>query len=363
MARFVKRFSDDVAIETDLLRPTDRFSITVLFGPSGCGKTTTLRCLAGLERPDKGEIRFNDCTWFDASTNACLTPQQRDIGYLFQEYALFPHLTVEGNVGYGLTRLSRAERRKRVGAILSTFGLSGLESRYPNQVSGGQQQRIALARVLVQRPRLLLLDEPLSALDDPTRELLRPELRRTLAEFNIPVVVVTHDRTEAMALADHLVVLHEGRIRQQGTIVEVFNRPVDLAVARIAGMETVISGRIVSVADGLATITVGSTRLVGVAPQAAAENVYVCIRAEEVLLERDRGGSHSARNQLQAIVRSLTPEGPLVRLGLDCGFPLAAVVTRPACEELALRAGSTVFALIKAPSVHVIPRSAEAPSD
>src|SRR5262249_10143371 len=152
------------------------------------------------------------------------------------------------------------ERRKRVGAILSTFGLSGLESRYPNRVSGGQQQRIALARVLVRRPRLLLLDEPLSALDDPTRELLRPELRRTLAEFNIPVVVVTHDRTEAMSLADHLVVLHEGRIRQQGTIVEVFNRPVDLDVARIVGMETVIPGRIVSVADGLVTITVGSTR-------------------------------------------------------------------------------------------------------
>ncbi len=352
VARFVKRFAQDVAIETDLQRPAERFSITVLFGPSGCGKTTTLRCLAGLERPEEGRIRFGDATWFDAPGRISLTPQQRGIGYLFQEYALFPHMTVADNVGYGLSDVPRSERNRRVAEMLAVFGLSGLERRYPNEVSGGQQQRIALARVLVRRPRLLLLDEPLSALDDQTRERLRLELRRTLGEFGIPIIVVTHDRLEAMALADHLIVLDQGRIRQQGSVVEVFNRPADLDVARIVGMETVAPGKIVTVSDGLAKVAVGTANLIAVAPNSTCADVYVCIRAEDVSLERDQGGVHSARNRLPAIVQRLTPEGPMVRVGLDCGFPLAALITRPACDELNLREGTTITALVKAlPSI------------
>ncbi len=356
-AGFVKRFGKAVVVEADFRRPTDRFSITVLFGPSGCGKTTTLRCLAGLERPEEGRIVFAKTPWFDAERRVFLTPQRRDIGYLFQEYALFPHLTVGGNIAFGLRGISRNEQRRRVGEMLDLFRLAGLEDRYPNQVSGGEQQRIGLARVLVRRPRLLLLDEPLSALDQPTREQLRPELRRLLVDFGIPVVLVTHDRIEAMALADHLIVLDHGRVRQQGTVEDVFSRPADVEVARIVGMENVQPGRVVQTEDGLATVAVGNTQLVALAPNPPAEEVYVCIRAEEVVLQKGSSDHASPRNRLAGVIRTLTPEGALVRVAVDCRFTLHALVTRTACDELDLRAGETITALVKAPSVHLIARS------
>jgi molybdate transport system ATP-binding protein len=186
VARFVKQFAARAVVEVELRRPTDCFSITVLFGPSGGGKTTTLRCLAGLERPEEGRIDFGETPWFDAARRIFLTPQQRDIGYLFQEYALFPHLTVAGNIAYGLRGQPRSAQRRRVAEMLALLWLTGLEDRYPDHISGGEQQRVGLARALVRRPRLLLLDEPLSALDGPTREQLRPEVRRLLAECGIP---------------------------------------------------------------------------------------------------------------------------------------------------------------------------------
>jgi molybdenum ABC transporter ATP-binding protein len=357
LARFVKRFANGPVIESDLRRPTDRFSISVLFGPSGCGKTTTLRCLAGLDRPEEGRITFGERTWFDVERHVFLTPQERDIGYLFQEYALFPHLTVAGNIGYGLSGLSRFEQRGRVAEVLDIFHLTGLESRYPQHVSGGEQQRIALARVLARRPRLLLLDEPLSALDQPTREQLGPELRRLLVQFGIPVILVTHDRNEAMALADHLIVLDHGNVRQQGAVEEVFNRPADLTVAQIVGMMNVQPGRVVNAKEGLVTVAVADKQLVALAPTSPAEDVYVCIRAEEVALEKGNSTLASPRNRLAGIINSLVPEGPMVRVALDCGFPLHALVTRAACNELDLREGAAVTALVKAPSVHLIARN------
>jgi molybdate transport system ATP-binding protein len=356
-ARFEKRFPGGPVIQADLERPTDHFSITVLFGPSGSGKTTTLRCLAGLERPEQGQIRFGATTWFDAAGGVFLSPQRRGIGYLFQDYALFPHLTVAGNIAYGLWGLSRSEQRRRVAEILHLFQLTGLEDRYPYQVSGGEQQRIALARVLVRRPRLLLLDEPLSALDLPTREQLRPGLRRLLVQFGIPVVLVTHDRIEAMALADHLIVLDRGRVRQQGAVEEVFNRPLDVEVARIVGMGNVQPGRVVKTEEGLSTVAVGTTQLLAVAPAPNVEQVYVCIHSEEVFLQKGVADHASHRNRLAGIIGSLTPEGPLVRVALDCGFPLLALVTRTACNELELREGEAVTALVKALSVHLIARN------
>jgi molybdate transport system ATP-binding protein len=357
MACFVKRFGKAVVVEADLRRPTDRFSITVLFGPSGCGKTTTLRCLAGLERPEEGSIIFEDMPWFDAERRTFLTPQQRDIGYLFQDYALFPHLTVAGNISYGLRSVSRSDRQRRVGEMLDLIQLPSLENRYPKQVSGGEQQRIALARVLVRRPRLLLLDEPLSALDQPTREQLRPELRRLLVKFGIPVVLVTHNRIEAMALADHLIVLDHGKVRQQGTVEEIFNRPADVEVAKIVGIGNVLPGRVVKSEEGLVTVAVGKTQLLAVAPAPNVEQVYVCIQAEEVALQKGAVSYASPRNRLPGIISSLTPEGPLVKVTLDCGFTLHALVTRTACNELELREGEAITALLKVPCVHLIART------
>src|SRR5262249_35908893 len=157
-------------------------------------------------------ITFGNEVWFDAERRVCLSPQRRGIGFLIQEDALFPHLLVSGNVGYGLGHFPRAEQ-ERIANVLHRFGLSGLADRYPRQLSGGQQQRVALARVLVRKPRLLLLDEPLSALDDPTREQVRYELRQLMVGLGVPVVLVTHDRREAATLADHLIVLDGGTVR------------------------------------------------------------------------------------------------------------------------------------------------------
>src|SRR5262245_31878197 len=215
-ADFEKHFQDGPVIQVALRRPADAFSLTVLFGPSGSGKSTTLRCLAGLDRPERGVIRFGDEIWFDAARGIFLPPQRRRIGYLFQDYALFPHLRVAENIGYGLGKVAASERRKRFEEITALLGLVGLEDYYPRQLSGGQQQRVALARALVCRPRLLLLDEPLSALDAPTREQLRHELRHWLTKLAVPGIVVTHDRVETLALGDHVVVMDHGRVRQCG---------------------------------------------------------------------------------------------------------------------------------------------------
>ena len=211
VAQFQTRYPSGATVHGNLRFPIDQFSITVLFGPSGCGKTTILRCLAGLHRPQQGVIRFGSETWLDTNAKVCRSPQERDIGFLFQDYALFPHLTVSQNVGYGLNQLSAVARQQRVGEMLSALKLTGMEARYPHQISGGQQQRAALARVLARRPRLLLLDEPLSAIDNSLRAQLRTELRSVLTEFCIPVVLVTHDPAEARELAHRVVDMSDGQ--------------------------------------------------------------------------------------------------------------------------------------------------------
>jgi molybdate transport system ATP-binding protein len=330
--------------------------VVVLYGPSGCGKTTVLRALAGLDRPAMGRIAFDGVPWFDAARGIDLPPQARDVGMLGQELALFPWLDVAGNVGYALRRLPAAERAKRVIEALSRFDLDSLARRMPATLSGGQQQRVALARALVRRPRLLLLDEPLSALDAPLRARLRPGLRRWLVETGLPVVLVTHDHTEALALGDGIVVMEEGKVLQTGTVAEVFSRPADARVARIVGTESILCGEVITVEAGLATVEVAGVRLTAVALADGGRLVHVCLRAEEVVLLRHADGALSARNRFPATVRFVVPEGPLVRVGLDAGFELTALVTRAAAEELALLPGERVLAAVKVPAVHLVPR-------
>jgi molybdate transport system ATP-binding protein len=352
-AEFEKRFRGGPVIRGRLDMPAEGAAVTALFGPSGCGKTTVLRCLAGLERPEAGSIRFAGQRWFDAFAAVFLPPQERGVGYLCQEYALFPHLTVAGNVGYGIPR---AGRDQRVAGMLERFALTGLERRYPHEISGGQQQRVALARTVIRKPRLLLLDEPLSALDSPTRDQLRRELRHLLTKLAIPVVVVTHDRLEAITLADHVVVMENGAVLQAGTVAEVFSRPSGLAVARIVGVETVVRGHVLRQENGLAVVQVGPTCIYAVSDEPLAGEVDLCIRAEDVIVLREEIHVSSVRNRLAGFVRAVAPEGSVVRVEIDCGFPLTALVTKPACEELALGEGVSVFACIKATAVHVIPR-------
>jgi molybdate transport system ATP-binding protein len=356
-ATFCKQFPKGPNIGVDNLRLGG--GITVLFGASGSGKTTLLRCLAGLERPDHGTIHVGGQCWFDAGQNFFLPARRRGVGFVPQDYALFPHLTVARNIAYGLDQMSAVESRRRTQEALRWLGLEDLAGRLPRELSGGQQQRVALARAVVRRPQLLLLDEPFAALDTPTRLRLRGELRQLLRSTGIPTVLVTHDRFEALALGDEVVVLHGGRNVQQGAVPEVFSRPVNLAVAEITAVETVQPGRLLEIRDGLATVAVGGVRLTALAVDLPADacGVYVCLRAEDVVLLRTDPGQTSARNRLAATVLSLAREGPLVRVNLDCGFPLTALLTRPACEELALQAGDPLIALIKTPQVHLIPFS------
>lgn len=357
-AEFEKCYQGGATIRASLDRPTDQFSVTILFGPSGCGKTTVLRCLAGLERPGRGHIRYGNETWMDASAGVFLPPQRRGIGFLFQDYALFPHMNVAANIAYGLYDTPRSERRRRVGEMLDMLQLTGMERRYPSQLSGGEQQRVALARVVVRKPRLLLLDEPLSALDGPVRDRLRRELRQLLSAFAIPCFIVTHDRIEALALGDHLMVLHEGTLRQSGPLCDVFSSPVDAHVAQMVGYDTILPARIIRVQDGLAMLGVdgGTTQLVALAPSDPSDEVYVCIRGEDVAIHTGVDAGGSARNHLSSRVTSMHPEGALVRVTLDCGFRLVAVITRHASEELALREGDSVIARIKAPAIRVVTR-------
>ena len=331
--------------------------ILVLFGPSGSGKTTIVRCIAGLERPDAGAIRFGRELWFDAGRATTMEPQRRGLGYVFQDAALFPHLTVEDNVAFGLVGAAGG-RRARTVEMMDLVEITELGRRFPGELSGGQQQRVALARALAPAPRLLLLDEPFAALDTPTRARMRRLLRAVLTRQGIGAVLVTHDRTEAIALGDEMAILADGRVRQIGPVREVFRRPVDLVVARSVGVESVVPARVEGRSDGLVDLRVGEVRLraadLGLEP--ATADVFACIRAEDVTLERTAPVGGSARNHLPGRVVSVESEGAVERVTIDCGFPLAALITRHARDELALVEGSGIVAAVKATAIHLVPR-------
>jgi len=348
-----RRLSKGFEVEADLRIPLEGAPVTVLFGPSGSGKTTLLRMLAGLERPDAGSIVFRERPWFDAARAIDLPPQQRRAGFLFQDYALFPHLTVAENVAY-------AGSREAARKMLDAFELAELAARKPRAISGGQQQRVALARALAAQPALLLLDEPLSALDAPTRSRTRYELRRMLLTGGVPSIVVTHDRMEAVTLGDWMAVMVDGRIRQTGPVQEVFRRPADRQVAESVGVENVLAAEIVGRESGLLVLQVNGQ--VGGQPIQCVDSgesgpVFACIRAEDVALTRQVDQVSSARNRLAGCVCAVIAEGALARVELDCGFPLVALVTAQSAAELALVEGEKVAAVVKATSVHLAAHS------
>jgi molybdate transport system ATP-binding protein len=219
--------------------------VAALFGPSGAGKTLTLQCMAGLLRPDAGRIVVDGRVLFDAATAAEVPPQSRRVGYVFQGYALFPHLTVADNIGFGLRGRPAAGRRRRVAEVIERLELGGLGRRYPRELSGGQRQRVALGRALAPDPALLLLDEPLSALDAPLRRTLRDELRTVLSDWGAAAVVVTHDFTEAYRLGDRIVVYDAGRVVQSAPRAELLWQPASESVARIMGIPNILHGTVI----------------------------------------------------------------------------------------------------------------------
>jgi molybdate transport system ATP-binding protein len=344
ICRCRKRLSPGFELDAELSIPLDQSRVTVLFGPSGSGKTTLLRLLAGLDRPDEGVISFRGDTWYDSSRALHLPPQQRRAGFLFQDYALFPHLTVAQNVAF-------AAGRERAAELMETFGLVDMAARYPRGISGGQQQRVALARALAAGSALLLLDEPLSALDAASRVRVRTDLRRMLLSSGVPAIVVTHDRAEAIALGDWMAVLVSGRIRQTGPVREVLRHPADVSAAESVGVENVLPAEIIARDPGLLTLQVGEQHLQCV-DSGETGPLFACIHADDIALSRDVARSSSVRNRLTGRVISVLREGPLARVELDCGFPLIAVITAQSAAEMDLKPDDTVCAVVKATAVH-----------
>ncbi|RNL81605.1 ABC transporter ATP-binding protein [Halostreptopolyspora alba] len=346
-------------LDVDLRVPlTADAPVTVLFGPSGSGKTTLLRCVAGLDQPDPtSHVELDGHPW--SAHGRHVPTRRRRVGYLSQDHALFGHLSVAGNVGYGLHRLARRERAARVDEALGAAGATHLRDTPTRQLSGGEAQRVALARALAPRPRLLLLDEPLSALDSPTRTRLRTELRAILLRLGTPTVVVTHDRVEALALGDRIAVLVGGRLHQVDSVEHVFSRPATAQAAAAVDVENVIGGQVHELGDELVRVRVGPHLVTAVGERDLTPEtpVLVCVRAEDIALETEPPGhAASPRNHLPATVTAVTPDGPLQRVDLDAGFPLVAFVTRHAREDLGLAPGRRVSAAIKAPAVHLIRR-------
>ena len=256
---------------------------TAILGPSGAGKTLTLRAIAGLLRPDGGRIAVNGRALFDADAGIDLPARKRRVGLVFQEYALFPHLSVVDNLAFGLRGRPRDEAEGAVRAMVGMLGLDGLETRRPDELSGGQRQRVAVGRALAPSPDLLLLDEPFSALDAPTREALVAEFASLRSRLEMPAVLVTHDVAEAYALADHLLVLDGGRVLQTGERDAVFHAPSSPTVARLVGVRNLLAGVVVSVADGSALIDAGGlTATVHLAGAMAGAQVTVGVRAQDV---------------------------------------------------------------------------------
>jgi iron(III) transport system ATP-binding protein len=289
-----KIFSGSVKAIDDISLHIEPGELVSFLGPSGCGKTTTLNCIAGLEQPDEGVIRVGDFVMTDIAGNVSLQPEQRGLGMVFQSYALWPHMTVGDNVGFGLriAKVAGAEIKRRVGDILELVGLGGMTDRYPFQLSGGQQQRVALARAVVTEPRLLLLDEPLSNLDAKVREQARVWLRDIQRRLGITTVYVTHDQSEALAMSDKIAVIASGRLEQFASPQEIYDRPASRFVAEFIGATAFLKATVVDATPQAARVRLPDGNMLSVeristAPPGVGDTAAVAIRSERVQLARN----------------------------------------------------------------------------
>jgi tungstate transport system ATP-binding protein len=331
----------------------NRGEVLAILGPNGSGKSTLLRLIGLLEKPYAGEVFFQgEDGWLEP------LKWRRRMAAVFQEPLLFTGSVYE-NVAYGLKvrKYPKQEIRRRVMAALEHVKIPHLVNRPSNQLSGGEAQRVSLARAFVLEPEVLLLDEPLASLDPPTRQVLLEDLQHWLHESDITAVYVTHNRSEALTLADRIAILIDGCILQIGNDREVFTTPVNEQVADLVGVETIIPGEIVESSNGVARIKVNTQEIEAVCPCAVGERVIACIRPEDItLLPESNGTSGSARNRLAGTIVRMTNLGAVYRITVDSDFPIVAFVTKRSVDEMRLRIGSRVAVAFKATAVHVIKR-------
>ncbi len=318
-----------------------------ILGPNGAGKTTLLRCLAGLEPVDAGRIALDGVAWDDPGAGVFVVPEQRSVGFGFQDYVLFPHLTARENVAFGLRSrgATRGGARRRADEWLARVGLADVAGAKPAALSGGQAQRVALARALATDPKVLLLDEPLAALDAATRGEVRRDLRNHLGEFPGVRLLVTHDPIDAATLADRLVIIEAGRIVQTGSLAEITVRPRSRYVAELVGVNL-----LVGVARDREIELEGGGALV--APSAATGAVFAVVRPQAVALHRERPAG-SPRNVWPGRVAGVELLGDRVRVRVDGPPALVAEVTPAALHELGLVEGAAVWISVKATEVDV----------
>ena len=318
-----------------------------ILGPTGAGKTILLETIAGLHRAQRGRILL------DGVDVTRMPPERRGIGFVYQDYALFPHLSVADNIAFGLSMQQRpqAEKQRRVEDMAALLGIEGLLHRKPDTLSGGEQQRVALARALVVQPRLLLLDEPLSALDPGTREQLQRQMIRLHRELGTTQIHVTHDFEEAVALGQRIAVIDDGRLLQVGTPEDIFRRPESAFVAQFVGVRNVFAGRVEPGTDhGQEIFVLDGLRLAVLADQPG--EAHISLRPEDIVLSQAPLHS-SARNCIQGRVRDIVDRGTLIYVTVDVPPAFVCAITHASLEEMAIQEGTTVYLSFKASAVHV----------
>jgi molybdate transport system ATP-binding protein len=338
---------------------------TILFGPSGSGKTTLLDCIAGLATPEFGRIAVGERVWLDTTIQVNVPVAQRVVGYVLQDLALFPHLTVEQNTEYGLAHLAHSAREQRAAAMLREFRIEQLRQQRPGQISGGERQRVALARALVTDPCALLLDEPLAALDAATKSKILDDLHRWNRAHRIPILYVTHSREEVFALGERVLVMEEGRIIAQGTPHEVLTAPRQETVAQLAGFENIFDGTVWLVHEDRGTMT---CRLPGSGPGSfvlletpviraeQGSHLRVGIRAGDILLAIEKPVGLSARNILDGKIISIERRDMMISARVNCGIEMEVHLTLAALDSLKLETGRDVWLVIKTYSCHLMGR-------
>jgi molybdate transport system ATP-binding protein len=354
--RVSRRLSNAFTLEAEFETPA---GFTMLLGPSGCGKTTLLNCVAGFVRPDTGRITLGTRVLFDSSSGVDVPVPQRQLGYMFQNLALFPHMTVEQNVQYGLVKLPADQRRARMMAMLESFRIPHLVARKPSQISGGERQRVALARSLVTNPTILLLDEPLSALDAASKSKILDDLRDWNAVHGIPILYVTHSPQEAFALGEHVVILQSGRILAQGTPQDVLSKPRHETIAQIVGFENVFNAEVRSVDEARGTMVcqLEDSLIQLEVPLGRAEPgaaVRIAIRAGDIMLATEQPHGLSARNTFRGKILSIRREGVTAIAMVEACQTFEVHLTPASVDDLKLNVGAQVWMVVKTYSCNLV---------